>query len=100
MKYAHPAVIARSRPVGPVTERQRSIIRDGIGRCGYTEDVERAVLGNRLGKADLDELTKAEAAQTIAYLTTPGADVVAVPGDLEHRRACRVAGPVRRDQLG
>jgi hypothetical protein len=31
------------------------------------------VIFNRVGKADLDELTKAEAAQIVSYLATPGA---------------------------
>ena len=33
----------------------------------------RSILRNRLGKDDLDELTKAEAAQLVAYLASPGA---------------------------
>jgi hypothetical protein len=35
--------------------------------------VTALVLSNRFGKRALDELTKAEAAQLIEYLTTPGA---------------------------
>jgi hypothetical protein len=31
------------------------------------------VLYNRVGKSELDELTKSEAAQVISYLASPGA---------------------------
>jgi hypothetical protein len=73
LKYVDPTLIAGSRPVGAILPRQGDIIRDGIKKGGYSEDVARAVLFNRVGKADIDELTKAEAAQLIAYLRTPGA---------------------------
>ena len=33
----------------------------------------RAILRNRLGKANVDELNKAEAAQLVSYLASPGA---------------------------
>jgi len=49
------------------------IIRDGIRKVGYAKEVEQAVIFNRVGKVDVNELTKAEAAQLIAYLRTPGA---------------------------
>ena len=42
-------------------------------RCGYTNAIAQAVIANRVGKADVGALTKAEAAQIIAYLATPGA---------------------------
>ena len=71
LKYADPALIAGTRPVGPITDRQKEILRDGMKKCGYSSDVERAVLGNRVGKAELDALTKAEATQMIAYLRRP-----------------------------
>jgi hypothetical protein len=73
LKYADPSVIARTRPVGPITSRQREIIEDGFRSRGYTEEVEGAVISNRLGKVGVDELTKPEAAQLIAYLQLPGA---------------------------
>jgi lysine-specific demethylase 8 len=73
LKYADPALVAGTRPVGPITDRQKAIIRDGMQKCGYSASVERAVLDNRVGKEDLDALTKAEATQMIAYLRTPGA---------------------------
>jgi hypothetical protein len=73
LKYADPALIAGTRPVGPITSRQKQIIQDGFGTCGYSKEVEQAVIFNRVGKVDLDQLTKAEATQMIAYLRTGGA---------------------------
>jgi lysine-specific demethylase 8 len=73
LKYADPAVIARTRPVGAITARQRQIIQDRMRTHGYSREVEQAVISNRIGKADVDELSKVEAAQLIAYLNTPGA---------------------------
>ena len=72
-KYADPALIAATRPVGPMTPRQMDIVRDGMEKCGYSNEVRQLVLTNRVGKADPSELTRAEAAQLIAYLSTPGA---------------------------
>jgi hypothetical protein len=73
LKYADPALIAGTRPVGPITPRQKQIIQDGLRTCGYSREVEQAVVSNRVGKADLDQLTKAEATQMIVYLRTGGA---------------------------
>jgi lysine-specific demethylase 8 len=73
LKYADPAVIARTRPVGAITARQREIIENGFTSRGLPPEVREAVIENRLGKPELDELTKAEAAQLIAYLQSPGA---------------------------
>jgi lysine-specific demethylase 8 len=73
LKYADPSLLARTRPVGPISDRQRQILGDLFVTLGYSNEVEHAVLGNRLGKVDVDELTKGEAAQLIAYLNSPGA---------------------------
>jgi hypothetical protein len=73
LQYADPAVIARARPEGAITSRQREIIQDGFRARGYSKEVGQMVILNRVGKVDADELTKAEAAQLIAYLRTPGA---------------------------
>jgi hypothetical protein len=73
LKYADPALLASSRPVGSITSRQEELIRNGARQCGYSAEVLRSVLSNRLGKPDLGQLTKAEAAQLIAYLASPGA---------------------------
>jgi hypothetical protein len=45
----------------------------GAQRAGYSDEVMRTILRNRLGKDDIDELTKAEGAQLVAYLASPGA---------------------------
>lgn len=73
LKYADPVVIAGTRPVGAITSRQKEIIQNGIGMRGYSKEVEQAVIFNRVGKGDMDQLTNAEAAQMIAYLRAPGA---------------------------
>ncbi|HSD24551.1 MAG TPA: cupin-like domain-containing protein [Solirubrobacterales bacterium] len=73
LKYEDPALIARTRPTGGVDERQREMLESGARRAGYPDEVMRTVLRNRLGKEDVDELTKAEAAQLVAYLASPGA---------------------------
>jgi lysine-specific demethylase 8 len=74
LKYADPALIAGTRPAGPITSRQKEIIHDGARRCRYSKEIVEAVFFNRVGKTDLDELTKAEAAQIISYLGSPGAE--------------------------
>jgi lysine-specific demethylase 8 len=73
LKYADPALVAGTRPVGPITARQKEVIQQGVERCGYSREVALAVLYNRVGKSELDELTKSEAAQVISYLASPGA---------------------------
>jgi uncharacterized protein (DUF1330 family) len=73
LKYADPDTIARTRPVGPVSDRQLEILRDGITNAGYSKEIEHAVIFNRFGKSELGELTRAEAAQLLGYLRTPGA---------------------------
>jgi Cupin-like domain len=76
LKYADPMLIAGTRPAGPVTARQQEIIREGATRCGYSREIMQTVIFNRVGKDSPDRLTKAEAAQIIAYLATPGAALV------------------------
>jgi lysine-specific demethylase 8 len=73
LKYADPATIGRTRPVGPVSARQLEILRAAITDAGYSKEVERAVIFNRFAKPDLGALTRAEAAQLMGYLRTPGA---------------------------
>ncbi len=72
LKYEDPAVISRTRPIGPIDSRQRELVESGARRAGYSGETMRRILRNRLGKDDLDELTKAEAAQLLAYLASPG----------------------------
>jgi Cupin-like domain len=73
LKYEDPALIARTRPTGEIDPRQKEMVESGASRAGYSDEVMRTILHNRLGKDDLDRLTKAEAAQLVAYLATPGA---------------------------
>lgn len=73
LKYEDPALIARTRPTGQIDPRQKEMVESGASRAGYSDEVMRSILQNRLGKDDVDELTKAEAAQLVAYLASPGA---------------------------
>jgi Cupin-like domain len=73
LKYEDPALIARTRPTGQIDPRQREMLEGGVARAGYSDEVTRTILHNRLGKDDVDELSKAEAAQLLAYLASPGA---------------------------
>lgn len=73
LKYQPPAVIARTRPTGAITPRQRELIEASARRCGIPESVLPRVLLNRLGKPAVNDLTKAEAAQALSYLSSPGA---------------------------
>lgn len=73
LKYEDPALIARTRPTGQIDDRQKEMVRSGATRAGYSDGAMRTILRNRLGKEDIDELTKAEGAQLVAYLASPGA---------------------------
>ncbi|MDX6607853.1 MAG: hypothetical protein QOD14_2393 [Solirubrobacterales bacterium] len=73
LKYEDPALIARTRPTGQIDPRQKEMVERGASRAGYSDEVMRSILQNRLGKSDVDGLTKAEAAQLVAYLANPGA---------------------------
>jgi hypothetical protein len=73
LKYEDPALIARTRPTGQIDPRQREMVESGAQRAGYSNEVMRTLLRNRLGKEDIEELTKAEAAQLVGYLASPGA---------------------------
>jgi Cupin-like domain len=73
LKYEDPALIARTRPTGQVDPRQKEMVESGAKRAGYSDEAMRTILHNRLGKDDVDELTKAEAAQLVSYLASPGA---------------------------
>jgi hypothetical protein len=73
LKYEDPALIARTRPTGEIDPRQKEMAESGAHRAGYSDEVMRTILRNRLGKDDIDQLTKAEAAQLVGYLATPGA---------------------------
>ena len=73
LKYEDPALIARTRPTGQIDTRQKEMVEAGARRSGYSDEVMRTILRNRLGKANVDELNKAEAAQLVSYLASPGA---------------------------
>jgi hypothetical protein len=72
-RYADPAAVARTRPVGPLSPAQRRALEARAVECGLPADVLPRLLHNRVGKPHLADLTKAEAAQMMAYLRSPGA---------------------------
>jgi hypothetical protein len=72
-RYADAAVVSRTRRTGPLSNVQRSHIEAGAKANGYSPSLLRHLLKNRLGKENVGSLTKAEAAQFLAYMATPGA---------------------------
>jgi lysine-specific demethylase 8 len=72
MKYADPATIRRTRPVGAVTDRQRQLLEETMGARGWPREVVPRIVDNLVSQENLDALTKAEAAQVLEYLRSPG----------------------------
>jgi hypothetical protein len=73
MQYADPDAIARSRPSGPISSVQKRQLEENAARCGYSPDVFHKLLYNKVAKSEIADLTKAEAAQLIAYMKSAGA---------------------------
>jgi hypothetical protein len=71
-RYADAAVVSRMRPVGSISGVQKRHIETRAKTNGYSPPVLKHLLNNRLGKSDIDRLTKAEAAQFISYMASPG----------------------------
>ena len=76
MRYIDPKMMAQTRPSGPIMPRQKELIEEQALKCEYPSGVLQHLLTNRIGKLDINNLTKAEAAQFIAYLRSPGASWV------------------------
>lgn len=74
-RYVAPELAARARPTGAITDVQKQTIQRIAGRLGYTDDLLRHLMWNRLGKIDLDHLSKIDAVQFMVYLRSPGATV-------------------------
>jgi lysine-specific demethylase 8 len=72
--YPDAATVMGTRPAGPISPTQRSLINERAGKYGYSGEQLRHILFNRLGKQELDTLNKAEAAQMIGYLASAGAE--------------------------
>jgi ribosomal protein L16 Arg81 hydroxylase len=72
-RYADPNTVALIRPVGPISVLQKRQIEENAVARGYTADVLHRLLWNRLGKKQVDALTKAEAAQFVSYMRSSGA---------------------------
>jgi len=73
MRYTDPNIIKQLRPVGPITTRQKELIEKNALKYGYPPGALRHLLLNRLGKTDVDTLTKVEAAHFLSHLKSPGA---------------------------
>lgn len=73
LRYADPAAAAVMRPTGPMSPTQRRQLEETAVLRGYTPQVLQRLLFNRVGKRAVDQLTKAEAAQFMAYMRAPGA---------------------------
>jgi len=76
MRYIDPKIMAQTRPSGPILPRQKELIEELALRCKYPSAVLQHLLTNRIGKPTIDTLSKAEAAQFISYLRSPGASWV------------------------
>lgn len=72
-RYVGPELAVRSRPVGAISPVQKQTILSTATRLGYSADVLSHLLRNRLGKSDLDDLSKTEAVQFMVYMRSPGA---------------------------
>jgi lysine-specific demethylase 8 len=73
MRYASPEVIAKSRPVGPISSDQLRHIDQAAKKHGYDDRLLRKLMLNRVGKVDPRSLSRAEASQFLSYLGSPGA---------------------------
>jgi lysine-specific demethylase 8 len=76
MRYIDPKMMAQTRPSGPIMPRQKQLIEEQALKCEYPSSVLQHLLTNKIGKSDIDTLTKGEAAQFISYLKSPGASWV------------------------
>jgi hypothetical protein len=74
-RYVSPELAARSRPIGPINAIQKQTIERTATRHGYSADLLSHLLSNRLGKPELDSLSKIEAVQFMVYMRSPGAAI-------------------------
>ncbi len=72
LKYADPEAIRRMRPVGAITARQRELLDTTVRARAWPEELLPRILGNLVGTTKVDALSKAEAAQVLEYLRSPG----------------------------
>ncbi|MCW0447196.1 hypothetical protein NB721_001994 [Xanthomonas sacchari] len=74
-RYVGPELAVRSRPVGSISPVQKQAILSTATRLGYSQGVLSHLLRNRLGKSELDSLSKTEAVQFMVYMRSPGASL-------------------------
>jgi len=72
LRYAPPAVIAATRSTGAISPEQIYHVRQRAQRCGYSSELLSRLLLNRIGKAELEQASRAEAAQFVAFLKMSG----------------------------
>lgn len=75
LRYRSPEFVASIRPVGPATPLQKKQLKTRMENCGYSPEVQEHVLFNKVGKQNMDLLTKSEAALVLSYLRSPGASI-------------------------
>ena len=73
MVYADVETLSKLRPTGAISANQIRHIQDNAVRLGYPSGVLSRVLQNRLGKDMLSSLSRAEAAQFLLHMRSPGA---------------------------
>jgi len=73
LRYAPPDVVRSSRPAGPASASQKQQIERKAARYGYSDALLKRILLNRVGKQDIADLTKVEAAAALNYMMSPGA---------------------------
>jgi hypothetical protein len=73
MRYADPKTICQTRPAGMISSIQKRQLESKAATCGLSGDALEHLLANRIGKSNIDSLTKTEAALFLSYLRSPGA---------------------------
>lgn len=73
LQYAHPDVLRQSRPSGPISPSQKAHIEERSRILGWCDSDLEKILKNRLGKSSLTTLSRADAAQFMSYMNSPGA---------------------------
>ncbi|HEU4779595.1 MAG TPA: hypothetical protein VFS58_06890, partial [Steroidobacteraceae bacterium] len=71
--YADVETLSKLRPTGTISATQVRHIQESAARMGYPAGVLTRVLQNRLGKKILGSLSRAEAAQFLLHMRSPGA---------------------------
>ncbi len=71
--YTPPEELAAGRPSGAINGPQTRHLSARAAQLGYSTTIFEKILSNRVGKPNVEALTKAEAAQIMNYMRSPGA---------------------------